>query len=111
MTAQNTNAICDGVEVIFLAWWPKIVLDYIVDAPNVGVANFHPTFLPYDRGKNYVFWRLVEGTSFGVTLHFVDEGIDSGDIAFQVNHYSKVSSKHLILNAGVSLVDIDEEAH
>lgn len=83
ITAKNVEAIFSGVEIIFLAWWPKIIPRYIIDAPKVGVVNFHPSLLPYNRGKNYNFWSIVEDTPFGVTLHFVDEGIDSGDILFQ----------------------------
>jgi len=83
ITTQNAKTIFDGVEVIFLAWWPKIIPGYIIDAPKVGVVNFHPSLLPYNRGKNYNFWTIVEDTPFGVTVHFIDEGIDSGDILFQ----------------------------
>jgi methionyl-tRNA formyltransferase len=83
ITAQNAKTIFKGVEIIFLAWWPKIIQGFIIDAPRVGVVNFHPSLLPYNRGKNYNFWTIVEDTPFGVTLHFVDEGIDSGDILFQ----------------------------
>jgi methionyl-tRNA formyltransferase len=39
--------------------------------------------LPYNRGKHYNFWAIVEEAPFGVTLHHVDEGVDRGDIAFQ----------------------------
>ena len=83
ITAQNAKEIFSGVELIFLAWWPKIIPSYIIDTPKVGIVNFHPSFLPYNRGKNYNFWTIVENTPFGVTLHFVDEAIDSGDILFQ----------------------------
>ena len=51
--------------------------------PRLGCLNFHPSYLPYNRGKHYNFWSLVEDTTFGVTLHFLDEGVDTGDIAFQ----------------------------
>jgi methionyl-tRNA formyltransferase len=80
---QNAKAILDGIEIIFLAWWPRIISDYIINTARTGVVNFHPSLLPYNRGKNYNFWTIVENTPFGVTLHFVDENIDSGDILFQ----------------------------
>jgi methionyl-tRNA formyltransferase len=83
ITQQSARAFFDDVEVIFLAWWPRIIPTHIIDAPRIGVVNFHPSLLPYNRGKHYNFWTIVEGTPFGVTLHFVDEGIDSGDILFQ----------------------------
>jgi methionyl-tRNA formyltransferase len=83
ITPETSKLIFDGVEIIFLAWWPKIIPHFIINAPTVGVVNFHPSLLPYNRGKNYNFWTIVESSPFGVTLHFVDEGIDSGDILFQ----------------------------
>jgi len=39
--------------------------------------------LPHNRGKLYNFRALVEESPFGVTLHCVDSGIDSGDIMAQ----------------------------
>jgi len=39
--------------------------------------------LPFNRGKNYNFWALVEQAPFGVSLHIVDEGVDSGDVIAQ----------------------------
>ncbi|MBN2564007.1 MAG: formyl transferase [Phycisphaerae bacterium] len=45
-----------------------------------GVMNLHPAYLPYNRGAHPNVWSIVEGTPAGVTIHFVDEGIDSGDV-------------------------------
>ena len=45
-----------------------------------GCVNLHPALLPYNRGANPNVWTIVDGTPAGVTLHYVDEGIDSGDI-------------------------------
>jgi len=83
ISERSAKEILIGVDFIFLAWWPKIVPAYIIKTPNIGVVNFHPSLLPHNRGKHYNFWTIVEGTPFGVTLHFVDEGIDTGDILFQ----------------------------
>jgi methionyl-tRNA formyltransferase len=66
-----------------LAWWPKIIKKDVIDLARAGFINFHPSLLPYNRGKNYNFWCLVEEAPFGVTLHLVDEGIDTGPILFQ----------------------------
>ncbi|MFC1780895.1 formyltransferase family protein [Planctomycetota bacterium] len=71
------------LDYILLAWWPYIIKGQILSIPKKGVLNFHPSFLPYNRGKHYNFWTLVEDTPFGVSIHFVDEEIDSGDIVFQ----------------------------
>lgn len=66
-----------------LAWWPYIVKPPLLDFPRLGFINTHPSLLPFNRGKHYNFWALVEQAPFGVTLHFVDKGVDTGDIVAQ----------------------------
>ena len=72
-----------AVNYVLLAWWPNIIKEPVLSIPTIGVLNFHPSLLPYDRGKNYNFWTIVDGSPFGVSIHFVDEKIDNGDIVFQ----------------------------
>jgi methionyl-tRNA formyltransferase len=48
-----------------------------------GCVNLHPALLPYNRGANPNIWSIVDRTPAGVTLHYIDEGIDSGDIIRQ----------------------------
>jgi methionyl-tRNA formyltransferase len=55
----------------------------VLSIPCLGFLNFHPSLLPYNRGKNPNFWSLIEETTFGVTIHWVDDEVDHGDIAFQ----------------------------
>ena len=45
-----------------------------------GVVNLHPAYLPYNRGAYPNVWSIVEGTPAGVTLHYIDPGVDTGDI-------------------------------
>ncbi len=66
-----------------LVWWPKIIKSPLLELPKFGFINTHPSWLPFNRGKHYNFWALVEQAPFGVTLHFAEEGIDTGDIVFQ----------------------------
>lgn len=47
------------------------------------VVNLHPAYLPYNRGAYPNVWSIVEGTPAGVTLHYIDVGIDTGDIIAQ----------------------------
>ncbi len=72
-----------GYDLGVLAWWPKLISEQIITLARQGFINFHPSLLPYNRGKHYNFWALVEQCPFGVSLHFVDRGIDSGDIVVQ----------------------------
>lgn len=71
-----------GLDVLLLAWWPAILKPlHLALAPTI--LNFHPSLLPFCRGKDPNFWALKDGEPFGVTIHHVEEGIDSGPIAFQ----------------------------
>lgn len=70
-------------ELGVLAWWPQIIKEPLLSLPQKGFINFHPSFLPYNRGKHYNFWALVEQCPFGVSLHKVDAGIDTGGIVSQ----------------------------
>jgi methionyl-tRNA formyltransferase len=57
----------------------KPVLDYLKDR----VINLHISYLPWNRGTDPNFWSLIEGTPKGVTIHYMDEGVDTGDIIAQ----------------------------
>jgi methionyl-tRNA formyltransferase len=48
-----------------------------------GCVNLHPSLLPYNRGAYPNVWSIVEGTPAGVTLHYIDPGVDTGDIIAQ----------------------------
>lgn len=66
----------------------SVLFDYILrpeilQIPKLGAVNLHPSFLPYHRGNWPNVWSILEGTPAGVTLHYMDEGIDTGDIVAQ----------------------------
>jgi methionyl-tRNA formyltransferase len=42
--------------------------------------NLHPGYLPYNRGIYTNVFSILENTPAGVTLHYVDRGMDTGDI-------------------------------
>jgi methionyl-tRNA formyltransferase len=60
----------------------KISKDFIDFFP-MGIVNLHPSYLPYNRGQYPNVWSIVEETPAGVSLHYIDEGIDTGDIIAQ----------------------------
>jgi methionyl-tRNA formyltransferase len=52
--------------------------------PKVGIINCHAGKLPFYRGRNILNWALInDEKEFGITVHFVDDGIDTGDIILQ----------------------------
>ena len=55
----------------------------VLDLFPAGAVNLHPSYLPFNRGNHPNVWSIVEGTPAGVTLHYMDEGIDTGDVIVQ----------------------------
>ena len=45
--------------------------------------NLHMSYLPWNRGADPNFWSILEDTPKGVTIHIMDESIDTGDILYQ----------------------------
>ena len=49
-----------------------------------GGINYHPSLLPKYRGGSAINWAIINGeTETGVTIHFIDEGVDTGPILLQ----------------------------
>ncbi len=60
-----------------------ILKENIFDQPPLGTINLHISYLPWNRGADPNFWSIFEGTPKGVTIHYIDAGIDTGDIIGQ----------------------------
>lgn len=63
--------------------FPYIVPETVLDIPRLGVLNLHPALLPYNRGWHTPSWAILDETPIGATLHFMDSGVDTGDIVAQ----------------------------
>ena len=59
----------------------------LIDIPPQGTINCHAGKLPFYRGRNILNWALInDEPEFGITVHSMDEGIDTGDIILQQSH-------------------------
>lgn len=59
----------------------------LINHAPMGIINCHAGKLPYYRGRNILNWALInDETEFGVTVHYIDEHIDTGDIILQESH-------------------------
>jgi hypothetical protein len=65
---------------IILLGQSGVVRQGVLAAPRLGTLNAHPGILPAMRGVDVVKWSLYLGRPVASTLHWVDEGIDTGDI-------------------------------
>ncbi|MEQ8762470.1 MAG: formyl transferase [Planctomycetota bacterium] len=58
----------------------RILRAPILSVPEVGALNAHAGILPAYRGMNVIEWAIRQGDPVGITVHFVDTGVDTGDI-------------------------------
>ncbi len=56
----------------------------LINLPKLGIINCHASKLPFYRGRNILNWVLInDEKEFGITVHYVDKGVDTGDIILQ----------------------------
>ncbi len=61
-----------------------IIKKRLLKAAKIGIINRHNALLPRNRGRLTPFWVIFKDEKeTGVSIHFIDEGIDSGDIIVQ----------------------------
>ncbi len=71
-------------DIIFSFYYRNMIPKDILDIPKVGAFNLHGSLLPRFRGRAPVNWVLVAGEKeTGVTLHYMVEKPDAGDIIAQ----------------------------
>jgi len=58
----------------------RIIKTKILETPRRATVNAHPGMLPWLRGSASVGWALYKDLPEGATAHFIDPGIDTGDI-------------------------------
>ena len=71
-------------ELIVFAFVTDIVRKNVLEAATHGAIQYHPSLLPKYRGRSAMNWPVVNGdTETGLTIFWVDEGIDTGPILLQ----------------------------
>ncbi|KPA10982.1 methionyl-tRNA formyltransferase, partial [Candidatus Magnetomorum sp. HK-1] len=73
------------VELIISHAFMKILPKTIFAVPKYGCINIHPSLLPNYRGASPTKMILCnKEKETGLTSHYIDEGIDTGNIIYQV---------------------------
>lgn len=57
------------------------------------IINLHISLLPWNRGASPNVWSFLEDSPKGVTIHLIDEGLDTGDILVQQEVYFDESAE------------------
>lgn len=88
-----TDVNSPETENLIASWSPDLIISIyfnqlikrnVIDLATIGTLNIHPALLPKHRGLFPYFWVLAnQETQTGVTLHWVDEAFDTGEILLQ----------------------------
>ncbi len=71
-------------DLLVLGFVTAFVAQKMIDLAKFGGINYHPSLLPKYRGGSAINWAIINGeTETGVTIHFIDDGVDTGPILLQ----------------------------
>ncbi len=84
-SASSVKTLTDyGCDVFVSMSFDQIMRRRMFSLPKLGTINCHAGMLPFYRGRSVLNWALINGEErIGVTVHFVDDGVDTGDILVQ----------------------------
>lgn len=97
---------------------PKLIISYnykfIIPkdiVSNYKIINLHISYLPFNKGAYPNIFSHISNTPSGVTIHYIDEGIDSGDIILQkkikINQTETLSSSYIKLHHEIQRLFIE----
>lgn len=81
------------------AFFGYILRKPLIDIFPRGIVNLHTSLLPLNRGSYPNVWTIVDKTTAGVTMHLVDQGVDTGPVLAQATVESRPEDTGLSLNA------------
>jgi len=71
-------------DLAVLAFVTDIIPEKLLTVPSLGTICYHPSILPRHRGASAINWAIIQGdTRTGLTIFWVDKGIDTGPILLQ----------------------------
>tara|TARA_Y100001937_G_scaffold64545_3_gene88368 strand:- start:124 stop:933 length:810 start_codon:yes stop_codon:yes gene_type:complete len=71
------------IDFIVSYGYRKIIKKEIINKFKERIINLHMSYLPWNRGAYPNAWSFLDNTPKGVTIHFIDSGIDTGAILVQ----------------------------
>ncbi|HOK87849.1 MAG TPA: phosphoribosylglycinamide formyltransferase [Fervidobacterium sp.] len=83
---ETFERVIDSIEptIVVLAGFMRIIPSHIVEKYFPRIINIHPALLPAFPGKEAIKQAFEYGVKVtGITIHFVDSGVDSGPIILQ----------------------------
>ena len=71
------------IELIFCDRFPHILKKDVIDYVEGRAINVHPSLLPLNKGVQPLFFSIYNNTKTGVSIHYMTEKLDSGNIISQ----------------------------
>ena len=95
-------------ELIVSFTYRFILSKKVLNAVNGNAVNLHISYLPWNRGANPNQWSIIDSTPKGVTIHYMTEFLDKGDIITQKlieidEHYSLKEAYDYLMNEIIQL--------
>lgn len=88
------NITINTIGISVSAEW--IFSEKLIEVFNGRLVNIHGSALPAMKGGAGMSWTIMMGlNATGCTIHFVDQGIDTGDILMQVTYGLSAECEHL----------------
>ena len=79
-TMEEIASRLDGLDLLLVCRFELLPRE-VYERPRLGSVNIHPSLLPKYRGIHPISWALINGEKrTGVTVHVIDDGIDTGPI-------------------------------
>lgn len=75
--------VTNNIEFIVSHGYRHIIKPPVLAAMPSHVINLHISLLPWNKGADPNLWSFLEDTPKGVTIHYMDAGVDTGDIIAQ----------------------------
>jgi methionyl-tRNA formyltransferase len=80
---KQTDQMVNIPDFIISYNYSHILPKNIVNAFSERIFNLHISLLPWNRGYSPNFWSFMENTPKGVSIHQIDESLDTGEILVQ----------------------------
>ena len=80
---KNEVADLSNYDLVVSFGYTKILSEKTLASARINPINLHISLLPYNRGMHPNFWAHYDSTPSGVSIHYINKGIDTGDILLQ----------------------------
>ena len=103
----SNSSILEEVDFLISYGYRYILPDDVLAQFFQKAINIHISFLPWNKGADPNLWSFLEDTPKGVTIHYIDSGIDTGDIILQTE--TSFSTEDTLKTSYLKLSEIAEQ--